>query len=77
MFTFVDRIIHYYLVIVLLLSCRSGLHSRFLEFVDIYEPVLKVLLARCPQLIFAHFHFLLESTELLRRFIHIVHAQVI
>lgn len=47
-----------------------------MEFVDKYEAVLKVLLARNPQLIFAHFHFLLEGTELLIRFIHIVHAQV-
>ena len=30
---------------------------------------------RNPQLIFAHFHFLLEDMELLTRFMHIVHAQ--
>ena len=30
---------------------------------------------RSPQLIFAHFHFLLEHTHLLTRFVHIVHAQ--
>ncbi|KAL5484437.1 hypothetical protein EMCRGX_G020940 [Ephydatia muelleri] len=31
---------------------------------------------RNPQLIFAHFHFLLEDTELLTHFMHIVHTQV-
>ena len=30
---------------------------------------------RRPQLIFAHFHFLLEHMELLTRFMHVVHAQ--
>ena len=33
-------------------------------------------MCRNPQLIFAHFHFLLEDTELLTRFMHIVHTQV-
>ena len=47
-----------------------------MEFVNKYEAVLKVLLARNPKLIFAHFHFLLEGTELLMQFMHIVHAQV-
>ena len=32
-------------------------------------------LCRDPQLIFAHFHFLLETEGLLLRFMHIVHAQ--
>eukprot|EP00731_Ephydatia_muelleri_P037028 Em0381g2a len=54
----------------------SGLLPRFLDFINKYEAVLKVLLARNPQLIFAHFHFLLEDTELLTRFMHIVHTQV-
>lgn len=59
-------------------SCcvEDGLLPRFKTFVNKYDPALKILLARNPQLIFAHFHFLLESTELLSRFIHIVHAQV-
>ena len=30
---------------------------------------------RDPQLIFAHFHFLLETEGLLLRFMHIIHAQ--
>eukprot|EP00731_Ephydatia_muelleri_P024575 Em0016g846a len=56
-------------------SGSSGLLPRFLDFINKYESVLKVLLARNPQLIFAHFHFLLEDTELLTRFMHIVHTQ--
>lgn len=32
-------------------------------------------LNRNPRLIFAHFHFLLETEDLLLRFMHIVHAQ--
>jgi E3 ubiquitin-protein ligase HACE1 len=46
-----------------------------LHFINKYETVLKILLARNPQLIFAHFHFLLESEDLLLRFMHIVHTQ--
>ncbi|XP_064396022.1 E3 ubiquitin-protein ligase HACE1-like [Halichondria panicea] len=53
----------------------DGLLPRFLEFINKYENVLKVLLARNPQLIFAHFHFLLEEMELMQRFVHIIHAQ--
>ncbi len=34
-----------------------------------------IQIIRNPQLIFAHFHFLLEDMELLTRFMHIVHAQ--
>eukprot|EP00731_Ephydatia_muelleri_P036853 Em0338g4a len=56
-------------------SGSSGLLPRFLDFINKYEAVLKVLLARNPQLIFAHFHFLLEDTELLTHFMHIVHTQ--
>lgn len=58
------------------LFIRLGAHDKFKDFVDKYESVLKVLLARSPQMIFIHFHFLLEDTQLLQRFIHIVHAQV-
>ena len=34
-----------------------------------------VCVCRDPQLIFAHFHFLLETEGLLLRFMHIIHAQ--
>ncbi|XP_065829938.1 E3 ubiquitin-protein ligase HACE1-like isoform X2 [Oscarella lobularis] len=53
---------------------RSGM-ERFVTFADRHEKVLKILLARNPKLIFAHFHFLLELPDLLRRFIHIVRSQ--
>ncbi|XP_019853444.1 PREDICTED: E3 ubiquitin-protein ligase HACE1-like [Amphimedon queenslandica] len=54
---------------------KSDSPDKFDEFVSKYESVLKVLLARCPKMIFVHFHFLLENNQLLQRFIHIVHAQ--
>jgi hypothetical protein len=50
--------------------------TRFLEFLNRHEKVLKVLLARNPKIIFQHFHFVLELPEVLPRFIHIVRVQL-
>eukprot|EP00118_Oscarella_pearsei_P013757 m.113286 g.113286 ORF g.113286 m.113286 type:complete len:1025 (+) comp37458_c1_seq4:1355-4429(+) len=49
--------------------------DKFFSFAKRHEKVLKILLARNPKLIFAHFHFLLELPELLPDFIHIVRSQ--
>ncbi len=57
-------------------STKEELLPRFKAFVEKYDHVLKILLAKNPQMIFAHFHFLLESTELLSRFMHVVRTQV-
>ena len=43
--------------------------------VCVYVCVIPHHCHRDPQLIFAHFHFLLETEDLLLRFMHIVHAQ--
>ncbi|XP_065916670.1 E3 ubiquitin-protein ligase HACE1-like isoform X2 [Dysidea avara] len=65
--------------------CCKALHRKsettlevyppFEDFIDKYEKVLRVLLARNPLLIFEHFHFLLEYPSLLKRFMHIVREQ--
>ncbi|XP_065184808.1 E3 ubiquitin-protein ligase HACE1-like [Sycon ciliatum] len=52
-----------------------GVPDEFVHFVKEHMAAVKVLVLRKPELIFAHFAFLLESPELLREFTHIIHAQ--
>ncbi|XP_065184331.1 E3 ubiquitin-protein ligase HACE1-like [Sycon ciliatum] len=53
----------------------GGVPATFLKFLEEHEIVMQVLLLRNPKLVFAHFDFLLESPDLLKNFIHIIHAQ--
>lgn len=45
-------------------------------FYFISSASISITLYRNPKLVFAHFDFLLESPDLLKNFIHIIHAQV-
>ncbi|KAL5009519.1 hypothetical protein ScPMuIL_011824 [Solemya velum] len=59
-------------------SCHMqiGITSpRFIEFVCRHNQVLKSLVGRNPQVIFEHFHFLLECPELMSQFLHIIKSQ--
>ncbi|XP_025021271.1 E3 ubiquitin-protein ligase HACE1 isoform X3 [Python bivittatus] len=59
-------------------SCQmpQGMTSpRFIEFVCKHDNVLKCFVNRNPEIIFDHFHFLLECPELMSRFMHIIKAQ--
>ncbi|KAM3855557.1 E3 ubiquitin-protein ligase HACE1 isoform 2-T2 [Vipera latastei] len=59
-------------------SCQmpQGMTSpRFIEFVCKNDNVLKCFVNRNPEIIFDHFHFLLECPELMSRFMHIIKAQ--
>jgi E3 ubiquitin-protein ligase HACE1 len=63
-------------------SCCSCQHKeslntspRFIEFVCRHDTVLKHLVRTNPEVIFKHFHFLLDCPELMSRFLHIVKAQ--
>ena len=50
----------------------GSMHPMMARFVTRHETVLKMLLAKNPTLIFAHFHFLLEHHELLPKFMQII-----
>lgn len=60
-------------------SCQHGhpqmTSPRFIEFVCQHNKELKLLVARSPEVIFDHFHFLLECPELMSQFLHIIRAQ--
>ncbi|XP_078322034.1 E3 ubiquitin-protein ligase HACE1-like isoform X2 [Crassostrea virginica] len=60
-------------------TCQHGhpqmTSPRFIEFVCQHNKELKLLVARSPEVIFDHFHFLLECPELMSQFLHIIRAQ--
>ncbi|XP_061176415.1 E3 ubiquitin-protein ligase HACE1-like [Saccostrea echinata] len=60
-------------------TCQHGhpqmTSPRFIEFVCQHNRELKLLVGRNPEIIFDHFHFLLECPELMSQFLHIIRSR--
>ncbi|KAK6170136.1 hypothetical protein SNE40_018604 [Patella caerulea] len=57
------------------ICCLNNSPSRFMEFCLKHLPILQILVNRNPQIIFQHFHFLLECPDLMCHFQSVIHSQ--